>query len=198
MHSWTVRYNFMNLIVNVISNHCWALIQGHLLCAVDFSVSDGADERHNLAVVKKQTHEGNGGFLFLSTHLPQSVSCGRRYRLDREEQSQHVPFKQWGVKMLQETLVYTHLYISGVQQQISEGGVVFGGEHVVLGVNDVQTQRAKLFHLHRLPSVLPGLKKVPEGENIQKIRPTVLLTDGIVMDGRQLSYLLQPLNSANT
>lgn len=42
----------------------------HSLCTVDFSVSDGADERHNLAVVKKETYEGNGGFLLLSTHLP--------------------------------------------------------------------------------------------------------------------------------
>lgn len=41
-----------------------------------------------------------------------------------------------------------HLDISRVQQQISEGGVVFGGEDVILGVNDVQTQRAEVFHLH--------------------------------------------------
>lgn len=57
----------------------------HSLRAVDFSVSDGADKRHNLAVVKKQTHERNSSFLFLSTHLPQDVSRGRRHRLKRRE-----------------------------------------------------------------------------------------------------------------
>lgn len=57
----------------------------HSLCTVDFSVSDGADERHNLAVVKKETHEGNRGFLLLSTHLPQNMSCGRRHGLHRED-----------------------------------------------------------------------------------------------------------------
>lgn len=63
----------------------------HSLCAVDFSVSDGADKRHDLAIVKKQTHEGNSSFLFLSTHLPQDVSCGRRHRLERRE-SKHDDF----------------------------------------------------------------------------------------------------------
>lgn len=49
-----------------------------------------------------------------------------------------------------DALVHTHTYpyVSRVQQEISEGSVVFGGEDVVLGVNDVQTQRAKLFYLH--------------------------------------------------
>ena len=56
------------------------------LCAVDFSVGDGADERHDLAVVKEKTHEGNGGFLLLSTHLPQNMSSGRRHRLNAEEE----------------------------------------------------------------------------------------------------------------
>lgn len=50
---------------------------GYSLCAVYFSVSNGADERHDLAVVKKETHKGDGGFLLLSTHLPQNVSSGR-------------------------------------------------------------------------------------------------------------------------
>lgn len=59
---------------------------GHSLRAVDLSVSDGADERHYLAVVKKEPHEGNGGFLLLSTHLPQDVSSGRRHRLNREDE----------------------------------------------------------------------------------------------------------------
>lgn len=63
----------------------------HSLRAVDFSVSDGADKRHDLAVVKKQTHEGDSSFLFLSTHLPQDMSCGRRHRLERRE-SQHDEF----------------------------------------------------------------------------------------------------------
>ena len=56
-------------------------LRRHSLCAVDFSVSDGADKRHNLAIVKKQTHKGDGSFLFLSTHLPQNMSCGRRHGL---------------------------------------------------------------------------------------------------------------------
>lgn len=60
----------------------------------------------------------------------------------------------------------THLDISRVQQQISERSVVFGGEDVVLGVNDVQTQRAELINLHRLPPVLPGLQKVPAQEKV--------------------------------
>ena len=55
-----------------------------------------------------------------------------------------------------------YLNIRRVQQQISEGSVVFGGENMVLCIDNVQTQRAKLFYLHGLPAVLPGLQKVPE------------------------------------
>lgn len=51
--------------------------------------------------------------------------------------------------------------VGRVQQQISEGRVVFGGKDVVLGVNNVEAQRAELLHLHRLASVLPGLQEVP-------------------------------------
>lgn len=57
-----------------------------------------------------------------------------------------------------------HRYIGRLQQQVSEGRVVFGGEDVVLGVDDVQTQRAELLYLHRLPPVLPGLQEVPGEE----------------------------------
>lgn len=55
----------------------------------------------------------------------------------------------------------THPHVGRVQQQISEGRVVLGGEHVVLGVNNVEAQRAELLHLHRLASVLSGLQVVP-------------------------------------
>lgn len=61
----------------------------------------------------------------------------------------------------------SHLYVGGVQQQISERGVMLGGEDVVLGVNDVQAERAELLHLHRLPSVLAWLQKVPEVRTIK-------------------------------
>lgn len=37
---------------------------------------------------------------------------------------------------------------------------------MVLGVNDVQTQRAEIINLHRLPPVLPGLQKVPAQEKV--------------------------------
>lgn len=54
------------------------------LCSVDFSVSDGADERHYFAVMKEETHEWDGGFLLLSTHLPQNVGCRRRHGLNTD------------------------------------------------------------------------------------------------------------------
>lgn len=60
----------------------------------------------------------------------------------------------------------TNPNVGRVQQQISEGRVVFGGEDVVLGVNNVQAQRAELLHLHRLPSVLSGLQVVPAEERL--------------------------------
>lgn len=53
------------------------------LRAIDLGVGDGADKRHNLAVVEEETHEGDGRFLFLSTHLAQDVSCRRRHGLSR-------------------------------------------------------------------------------------------------------------------
>lgn len=61
---------------------------------------------------------------------------------------------------------------------------MFGGEDVVLSVNDVQTQRAELFYLHCLPSVFPWLEKVPEEETAQNIirsDQTDLIIDWILM-----------------
>lgn len=91
------------------------------------------------------------------------------------EKSQRVSFKLRHVKQRTKHAAAGHQnraeqsrrsypYVSWVQQEISEGSVVFRGENMVLSVNNVQTQRAELFHLHWLPSVLPGLKKVPEEE----------------------------------
>lgn len=57
----------------------------------------------------------------------------------------------------------TYPDVGGLQQQVSEGRVVLGGKDVVLGVNNVEAQRAELLHLHRLASVLPRLQVVPEG-----------------------------------
>lgn len=56
-------------------------VLSHSLCAVDFSVCDGADKRHYFAIVEKETDKRNGGFLFFPTHLPQDMSGGRRHRL---------------------------------------------------------------------------------------------------------------------
>lgn len=67
---------------------------------------------------------------------------------------------------------FTNLHVGRVQQQVSEGVVVFGGKDVVLGVNDVQAQRAQVLHLYRLPAILPGLQKVPEKRN-----PTLMDSD---------------------
>lgn len=47
-------------------------------------MSDGADERHDLAVVEEEAHQGDGRLLLLPTHLPQDVSGGRRHGLDKE------------------------------------------------------------------------------------------------------------------
>lgn len=60
----------------------------------------------------------------------------------------------------------TYTDVGRLQQQISERCVVLGGEDVVLGVNNVQAQRAEFFHLHRLPSVLPGLQVVPAEDRL--------------------------------
>lgn len=46
---------------------------------------------------------------------------------------------------------------------------MFGGEDMVLSVNDVQTERAELFYLHRLPSIFSGLEKVPEEEIVKHL-----------------------------
>lgn len=59
------------------------MAEAHSLRAVDLGVGDGADKRHNLAVVEKETHEGDRRFLFLSTHLAQDVSRRRRHGLCR-------------------------------------------------------------------------------------------------------------------
>lgn len=56
----------------------WAV---HSLRAIDLGVGDGADKRHNLAVVEEETHERDGRFLFLSTHLAQDVSRRCRHGL---------------------------------------------------------------------------------------------------------------------
>ncbi len=67
-----------------------------------------------------------------------------------------------------ETSMCTYPDVCRVQQQISEGSVVFRGENVVLSVNDVQTQRTELLHLHWLPPVVPGQEKVPEEEKRER------------------------------
>lgn len=62
---------------------CGAAAAAHSLRAVDLGVGDGADKRHNLAVVEEETHEGDRRFLFLSTHLAQDVGCRCRHGLSR-------------------------------------------------------------------------------------------------------------------
>lgn len=82
-------------VVSLNSTTGWVC---YSLCAVDFSMSNGADERHNFAVMKKQTHKRNGGFLLLSTHLSQNISSGRRHRLNREEEKLQCGIQTWSVK----------------------------------------------------------------------------------------------------
>lgn len=119
----------------------------HSLCAIDLRMSDGADERHYLPVVEKQAHKRNGGFLFLPAHLPEDVSRGSRHGLPGEEEIWSERFQE-AARGQGESRICTYPDVGRVQQQISEGGVMFRGENMVLCVNYVQAQRAKLLHLH--------------------------------------------------
>lgn len=48
------------------------------LCAVDLCVGNGTEERHDFAIVQEESHQRDSGFLLLTAHLAQDVSCGRR------------------------------------------------------------------------------------------------------------------------
>lgn len=66
---------------------------------------------------------------------------------------------------------------------------MLGGEDVVLGVNNVEAQRTKLLHLHRLPPVLSGLQVVPARE-IEKGKKNTNWFTGIGVSSRRWVYSL--------